>query len=72
MVRQLKGKCKKFEILIFRGSFWGFFFENFVLAHTECALKNNFFKLGQTFKVVMFTFELSCTHFCFFGVFKKY
>jgi hypothetical protein len=28
---------KKFKILIFRGSFGGFFFENFVLAQAECA-----------------------------------
>ncbi len=31
----------KIKILIFRGSFWGFFCENFVLVHTECA--QNFF-----------------------------
>jgi hypothetical protein len=44
---RLQGKNKKFKILIFRGSFWGFFFENLVLAHTEFAL-------------FMFTFELIC------------
>jgi hypothetical protein len=43
-------RAKKIKILIFRGSFWSFFFENFVLEHTECGLK----------KVLMFTFELTC------------
>ena len=33
----------KFKILIFRGSFGGFFFENFALAQAECALKKVFF-----------------------------
>jgi hypothetical protein len=44
-----KIKSSNFNI---EGVFWGFFFENFVLAHTECALKNFFFQ------VLMFTFEL--------------
>jgi hypothetical protein len=35
---------KKFKILIFRGSFGGFFFENFVLAQAECVLKKIFFQ----------------------------
>ncbi len=39
MGRRLGGKNKKFKILVFRGSFEGFFFENFVLAQAECALK---------------------------------
>jgi hypothetical protein len=43
MGRRLQGKNKKFKILIFRRSFWGFFFENLVLAHTEPALKKVFF-----------------------------
>jgi hypothetical protein len=34
-----KNKNKKFKILIFRGSFGGFFFENFVLAQAEGAQK---------------------------------
>jgi hypothetical protein len=44
MGRRLQGKNKKFKILIFRGSFWGFFFENLVLAHTEPALKKIFYQ----------------------------
>ncbi len=40
-VGDFRAKIKKLKIVIFRGSFWGFFFENFVLAHTECA--QNFF-----------------------------
>ncbi len=43
MGRRLRGKNKKFKILIFRGSFEGFFFGNFVLAQAECALKKIFF-----------------------------
>jgi hypothetical protein len=39
-----RAKIKKFKILIFRGPFGGFFFENFVLAQAECAQKNNFFQ----------------------------
>jgi hypothetical protein len=42
-VGDFRAKNKKIKILIFRGSFWGFFFENFVLAHTEPALKKIFF-----------------------------
>jgi hypothetical protein len=42
MGRRLEGKNKKFKILIFRGSFGGFFFENFVLAQAEGAQKKNF------------------------------
>ena len=59
-VGDLRAKIKKLKILIFRGSFGGFFFENFVLAQAECALKNFFFKLGQKYLVLMFTFELIC------------
>jgi hypothetical protein len=44
MGRRLQGKNKKFEILKFRGSFGGLFFENFVLAQAEPALKNFFFQ----------------------------
>ena len=33
----------KLKILIFRGSFGGFFFENFVLTQAEPELKNLFF-----------------------------
>jgi hypothetical protein len=44
MGRRLLGKNKKFKILIFRGSFGGFFFGNFVLAQAECSLKNFFFQ----------------------------
>jgi hypothetical protein len=40
MGRRLWGKNLKLKFLIFRGSFGGFFFENFVLAQAECALKN--------------------------------
>ncbi len=42
------------------GSFGGFFFENFVLAQAQPALKKLFFKLGQKFYVFLFTFELIC------------
>ncbi len=38
----IKNKNSKFKILIFRGSFGGFFFGNFVSAQAECALKNFF------------------------------
>ena len=31
-----------------------------MLAQAECALKNFFFKLGQKYLVLMFTFELIC------------
>jgi hypothetical protein len=41
-VGDFRVKNKKFKILIFRGSFGGFFFGNFVLAQAECALKNFF------------------------------
>ncbi len=41
-VGDFRAKIKKFKILIFRGSFAGFFFENFVLAQAECARKKNF------------------------------
>ncbi len=44
MGRQLQGKNQKLKILIFKGSFWGFFFENFVLEQAECAQKNFFFQ----------------------------
>ncbi len=37
-VGDFRAKMKKFKILIFRGSFGGFFFENFVLAQAEPAL----------------------------------
>jgi hypothetical protein len=57
MVRRLLGKNEKFKILIFRGSFEGLFFENFVLPQAEPALIKIFFvKLGQKFEVFMFTF----------------
>ncbi len=58
------GKNKKFKILIFRGSFGGFFFENFVLAHTECALKKKFFQArAKIFLQLFFTyFPVSVSH----------
>ncbi len=48
--RRLQGKNKKIKILIFRGSFGGFFFENYVLAQAECALKFFFSSQGKNFK----------------------
>ncbi len=44
MGRRLWGKNEKLKILIFRGSFGSFFFENFVLAQAESALKISFLK----------------------------
>jgi hypothetical protein len=46
MGRQLWGKNEKLKILIFRESFGGFFFENFVLAQAEPA-QNIFFFLAR-------------------------
>jgi hypothetical protein len=42
-VGDFRAKIKKIKILIFRGPFGGFFFETFVLAQADCALKNYFF-----------------------------
>ncbi len=42
MGRRLFFRAKTIKILIFRGSFGGLFFENFVLAQAECAQKKNF------------------------------
>jgi hypothetical protein len=38
-VGDFRAKIKNSKFLIFRGSFGGFFFENFVLAQAECAQK---------------------------------
>ncbi len=42
-VGNFRAKIKNLKILYFRGSFWGFFFEKFVLAHTDPVLKKTFF-----------------------------
>jgi hypothetical protein len=43
-VGDYRAKIKKIKILIFRGSFGGFFSENFVLAQAEPAQKKFFFQ----------------------------
>jgi hypothetical protein len=43
-VGDFRAKKKKLKISIFRGSFGGFFFKNFVLVHTVFAQKNYFFQ----------------------------
>ncbi len=48
-VGDFRAKIKNSKILLIRGSFGGFIFENFVLAQAECALKNLFWQARAKF-----------------------